>query len=72
MGQYGKKVLGEFTGYASETIQNCKNPTGRIDTLRGKISLKTTPSVEVVLTGTTDQHSQHVDVITTDINCRLE
>ena len=31
MGQYGKKVLGEF--YASETIQNCKNPTGRIDTL---------------------------------------
>ena len=28
--------------YASETIQNCKNPTGHIDTLRdkSKITLK--------------------------------
>ena len=33
MGQNGKKNLGTVI-YASETIQNCKNPTGHIDTLR--------------------------------------
>ena len=35
-GQNRKKILGEFVFYASETIQNCKNPTGNIDTLMNK------------------------------------
>ena len=35
MGQNGKKFF-ERVIYASETIQNCKNPTGHIDTLRVK------------------------------------
>ena len=33
MGQNGKKIFGRVI-YASETIQNCKNPTGHIDTLK--------------------------------------
>ena len=32
-GQNRKKIFGRVM-YASETIQNCKNPTGHIDTLR--------------------------------------
>ena len=34
-GQNRKKNFGRVM-YASETIQNCKNPTGHIDTLRAK------------------------------------
>ena len=34
-GQNRKKIFGRVM-YASETIQNCKNPTGHIDTLKGK------------------------------------
>ena len=34
-GQNRKKKIGRVM-YASETIQNCKDPTGHIDTLRAK------------------------------------
>ena len=35
-GQNRKKNFGRVM-YASETIQNCKNPTGHIDTLSGTV-----------------------------------
>ena len=33
LGQNRKKIFGRVM-YVSETIQNCKNPTGHIDTLK--------------------------------------
>ena len=44
--QNRKKNLGRVM-YASETIQNCKNPTGHIDTLRSSL-LKTLQSLNSV------------------------
>ena len=38
-GQNRKKNFGRVM-YASETIQNCKNPTGHIDTLRFWVTIE--------------------------------
>ena len=38
-GQNRKKIFGRVM-YASETIQNCKNPTGHIDTLKFVLILR--------------------------------
>ena len=40
-GQNRKKNFGRVM-YASETIQNCKNPTGHIDTLNAVLNLSIT------------------------------
>ena len=48
-GQNRKKKFGRVM-YASETIQNCKNPTGHIDTLNGRFKVKTTAKAVYDLT----------------------
>ena len=46
-GQNRKKNFGRVM-YASETIQNCKNPTGHIDTLNIRAALQRVARISVL------------------------